>query len=126
MTDTRESLRSVTESIAAEMQRLSLWESNAPSAQALSSEEPFCYDTLSFAQWMQWIFLPRMREVLDSDRPMPERSNIHAYAEEVMKNSDADTDQLLFLIKTFDELVAAGSTAVLPGVHQSSSRKLLS
>ncbi|MEM6474504.1 MAG: YqcC family protein, partial [Planctomycetota bacterium] len=74
--------------------------------QALSSIEPFCYDTLNFSEWMQWIFLPRMREVLTDMRDMPAQSNIFAYAEEALKNTPYESEQLLFLIKTFDELVA--------------------
>lgn len=126
MPDTRDALIAITDSIEAELKRIELWANDAPSQQALASPEPFCYDTLEFSDWMQWVFLPRMREALSDVRDMPDRSNIHAYAEEVLRASGADTDQLLFLIKTFDELVAAGSSALLPAIHQSSSKKLLS
>ncbi|MEO0575720.1 MAG: YqcC family protein [Pseudomonadota bacterium] len=126
MPDTRDALIAVTDSIEAELKRIELWASEPPSELALASEEPFCYDTLDFSNWMQWVFLPRMREALGDVRDMPDRSNIHAYAEEVLRSSPQQTDQLLFLIKTFDELVAAGSSALLPAVHQSSSKKLLS
>ncbi|MEL6868824.1 MAG: YqcC family protein [Pseudomonadota bacterium] len=126
MADTREALIGVTDSIELELRRLTLWGEVIPEATALASPEPFCYDTLDFPTWMQWIFLPRMREAFNAERDMPERSNIFAYAEEALRQTDVDTDQLLFLIKTFDELVAAGSNALLPAIHQSSSKKLLS
>ncbi|WP_258876037.1 YqcC family protein, partial [Pseudomonas aeruginosa] len=29
--------------------------------EALASPEPFCVDTLALEQWLQWIFLPRMK-----------------------------------------------------------------
>ena len=107
MPDTRDALRAITESIEHELKRLDIWDDEKPSPAALRSPEPFCYDTLGFAEWMQWVFLPRMHEVLAREREMPDRSNIHAYAEEVLRNTEHDADQLLFLIKTFDEVVGA-------------------
>ena len=106
-TNSQDTLLALTDNIEHELRRLRLWSDTMPDTEALSSEQPFCYDTLDFSQWMQWIFLPRIREVLSEQRQMPGQSNIHAYAEEALKNTPYDGDQLLFLIKTFDELVAA-------------------
>lgn len=102
----QDALIAVTDNIEHELRRLDLWTNEAPTHQALSSIEPFCYDTLNFSEWMQWVFLPRMREVLTDMRDMPAQSNIFAYAEEALKNTPYESEQLLFLIKTFDELVA--------------------
>ena len=73
------------------------------------------FDTLGFAQWMQWIFLPRVQEVVENERDMPAQSDVHTYAEEVLKNTDYESDQLLFLIKTFDEIVATGGESAATG-----------
>ena len=105
MADTRDALAAITESIEHELKRLDIWDEEPPSEDALGSPEPFCFDTLGFAQWM---FLPRVQEVVERRRDMPGQSDIHTYAEEVLKNTDYDADQLLFLIKTFDEVVANG------------------
>ncbi len=115
MADTRDALRSITESIEHELKRLDIWDEEAPSAEALKSQEPFCFDTLGFAQWMQWIFLPRVQEVVENKRDMPAQSDVHTYAEEVLKNTDYESDQLLFLIKTFDEIVASGGESAATG-----------
>lgn len=105
MIEAREVLSSLCESIEAEMRRLDIWANEPPGAAALQSQAPFCHDTLGFAEWMQWIFLPRVNEVLGGRRQMPQHSNIHAYAEEVLRNSGHDAQQLLFLIRSFDEVV---------------------
>lgn len=115
MADTRDALRSITESIEHELKRLEIWDEEAPSAEALQSQEPFCFDTLGFAQWMQWVFLPRVQEVVAHERDMPAQSDVHTYAEEVLKNTEYESDQLLFLIKTFDEIVANGGEPVTAG-----------
>lgn len=62
--------------IERELRVLGWWETTPPGEQALSSQEPFCVDTLEFAQWLQWIFLPRMKIILERDLPLPNASGI--------------------------------------------------
>ncbi len=88
-----------------EMRRIDLWESAAPSAQALQSPEPFCIDTLTLPQWLQWIFLPRIKSMLERGEALPAVSDIYPLAEEVLADLDADTSALLRLIRQFDELI---------------------
>lgn len=82
------------------------WDENQPSASALDSEQPFCVDTLRFEQWLQWIFLPRMKQIVEQRHPLPENSRIFVYAKEYLRSDDAVTDMLLSQIKRFDELIA--------------------
>ncbi|MEZ5436402.1 MAG: YqcC family protein [Pseudomonadales bacterium] len=44
---------------------------------------PFAVDTLDFHQWLQFIFLPRMRDLIDTRSTLPMQSNITAMAEVV-------------------------------------------
>ncbi len=69
--------------IERELRLLGWWSAQAPSAEALASQEPFCVDTLSFAQWLQWIFVPRMKLIIESDAALPARSGIRPMAEMV-------------------------------------------
>ncbi len=86
------------------------WENNQPSERALTSIEPFCMDTLSFEQWLQWIFLPRMKDTLEETRPLPAKSGILIYAKECLVKEDPSTVSLLQLIKRFDELITIQSS----------------
>lgn len=96
--------------IEAEMKRIDLWEEERPAPARLGSEQPFCFDTLRFHQWMQWLFLPRMQRILDAGGAgMPAQSGIYAYAEECLRDDPRDTEALLSLILRFDELVTAGA-----------------
>jgi uncharacterized protein YqcC (DUF446 family) len=92
--------------IEAEMRRISLWSEQKPADDKLSSELPFCYDTLAVEQWLQWIFIPRMRRILEQNLDLPTKCDIHPYAEEFLTDRAQDTVQLLALIKRFDELFA--------------------
>lgn len=88
--------------IEQEMQNVGLWQTQPPSADALASTQPFCVDTLLFTEWVQWLMLPRLQQMLQSQTPLPQNSNMHAMAEEAFKQLTADTKQLLELIKALD------------------------
>ena len=84
------------------------WDEVSPSAQALSSVEPFSVDTLDFEQWLQWVFLPRMKLILEQDLPLPNASGIQEMAEMVFAARDVQgrDRQLQVLLKEFDQLIS--------------------
>ena len=82
------------------------WDEQKPPEKALNSGIPFCLDTLSFEQWLQWIFLPRMKTTIEQTLPLPLKSGIYEYAEDCLQKSDPSTDQLLTLLKRFDDLIS--------------------
>ena len=81
------------------------WDDVAPSTEALSSVEPFAVDTLDFEQWLQWIFLPRMKIILEQDMPLPTASGILEMAEMVYASRIREARNLLALLKDFDRLI---------------------
>ena len=87
------------------------WEKKSPGNNELASAQPFCMDTLRFEQWLQWVFLPRMRSTIEHTRPLPDKSGIFAYAEEYLHKKDPSTSDLLTLIKRFDDLITLQSSA---------------
>jgi uncharacterized protein YqcC (DUF446 family) len=114
MTRRRSHVADALDGIEGEMRRLQIWSPVAPDASALSSELPFCYDTLSLAQWLQWVFLPRMRRILDAAEPLPAQSSIWPLAQEEFGGLAGDASRLLHLIRRFDLLVSA--SAADPGL----------
>ncbi|AWY41207.1 pseudouridine synthase [Pseudomonas putida] len=85
------------------------WDEVSPSVEALSSVEPFSVDTLDFEQWLQWIFLPRMKAILEQNLPLPNASGIQEMAEMVFasRNVQGRDRQLQLLLKEFDQLISA-------------------
>ena len=81
------------------------WDKKQPPMAALGSAEPFCLDTLDFEQWLQWILLPRMKNILEHRKPLPLRSGISPYAEDCLPKRDPHMLKLLQVIKRFDELI---------------------
>lgn len=91
--------------IEAEMRRLGLWEQQPPVEEALASLMPFCHDTLQLEQWLQWVFLPKMKQVLQTGEDFPSSSEIEPLAEFRFSQLPQPTDRLLELIGQFDKLI---------------------
>ncbi|MNC69043.1 hypothetical protein D3C75_1196970 [compost metagenome] len=72
----------------------------------MASIEPFCVDTLDFDQWLQWIFLPRMKLILEQNQPLPNASGILAMAEMVYADRPEQSRNLKVLLAQFDELIS--------------------
>jgi len=106
MSDINHQLADLLLQIEAELRRLELWENTEPSPKAMMSTTPFCADTLYFNQWLQWLFLPRMKEILEQSLPLPQQCDIHTYVEQ---QCQGNCEVLLRLIKSFDELVVRGA-----------------
>lgn len=111
MDTTARQLNEVLMALEAELRRLTLWEAAPPLDADLGSREPFCCDTLSFPQWLQWVLLPRMHDVIAQGGPYPARSGIYVYAEEWVLHNCAEGLPLLRLIKQFDEMIEARPSA---------------
>lgn len=92
--------------IERELRSLGWWSESSPGAEALASVEPFSVDTLDFEQWLQWIFLPRMKLILENDLPLPNASGILEMAEMVYSTRQQETHRLQQLLAQFDQLIA--------------------
>ncbi len=91
--------------VEVELRRLNYWQEGPPTADALSSELPFCHDTLKFTQWLQFVFLRRMKMLLESSAKLPSVCGIAPYAEEYFKTSNDDVSVLLEHLKALDKLL---------------------
>jgi len=87
------------------------WQPEPPPQQAMASQLPFCYDTLEFNQWLQWVFLPRLNTLMVANSALPTESAICEYAEEVYQGAEYNTAEILQAIKSFDEMILAKSWA---------------
>lgn len=70
-----------------------------------SGRQPFCVETLGLEQCLQWIILPRMKQILEHQRPLSSKSGIYDWAEAELRGKDAHTGQLLRQIRRFDDLI---------------------
>ncbi|RVT46424.1 YqcC family protein [Rheinheimera sediminis] len=91
--------------IESELKASELWACVAPDEQAMQSTAPFFCDTMPLENWLQFVFLPRMRALVAGRLPLPRQIAVCPIAEEAFKplnrqkllliNSIADLDELL-------------------------------
>lgn len=67
------------------MRNLGVWADKSPPPDAFLSQQPFCYDTMSLPQWLQFIFLPKMNELIATELPLPTQCGISPMAEDYVK-----------------------------------------
>lgn len=93
--------------IERELRLAGLWTKQAPSPEALASDQPFCIDTLAFEQWLQWVLLPRMKVLLEAGLPLPGASGVAEMAEMVWAARPEVPAALFIALQHFDRLLAA-------------------
>lgn len=92
--------------IERELRAHGLWEDAEISTEQAKSTEPFACDVMPLQQWLQWVFLPRMKVVIESDADLPHACNISAYAEESVAKLAINTDAVVAVIKQLDEALS--------------------
>lgn len=101
----RDALADVLNEIEAELRCRGRWDACRPSDAALSSTQPFAVDFLTFDQWLQWILLPRLRDLLAREAPLPSDCAIRPMAEEIYGEQAADARRLIALLGRVDRLL---------------------
>jgi len=83
-----------------------LWQSSVPDASAFASTQPFCMDTLEPFEWLQWVLIPRLHALLDSQQPLPEAFAIAPYYEMALDAAHPHRAGVLLHLQQLDALFA--------------------
>ncbi|CDL60354.1 Hypothetical protein YqcC (clustered with tRNA pseudouridine synthase C) [Klebsiella pneumoniae IS39] len=67
-----DSVRDRLRAIEALLRETEHWQETAPDSSAFASDKPFCLDTLEPLEWLQWVLIPRMHQLLESGQPLPQ------------------------------------------------------
>ncbi|MFV8783586.1 YqcC family protein [Microbulbifer sp. SA54] len=94
--------------LEAELRLMQLWQDEKPTAEALASTEPFCVDTLTLPQWLQFVFLPRMSQLVEAELPLPGECGIAPMAEEFFRGSALPFAGLVAKLGEIDQRLARG------------------
>jgi len=98
----QESVAHYADQIEAEMQKIGLWQTEPLRPEQLEFTQAFAMDTMTFAQWLQFIFLVRVREAVASNE-FPSGSSVGAQAVREF-DGDPDADRLITLLSEFGAL----------------------
>ena len=91
--------------LEASLRQLGLWSDEARSPESLVSDQPFAVDVLEMEQWLQYIFLPTMYDLLKQDAPMPEQCAIAPMAEETLAKKAIAYRGLIAMLRDLDRLI---------------------
>lgn len=95
--------------IEAEMRRIGMWQSEPPPPEAFENMGAFGQGTMAFEQWLQWVFLARVRQIIAERGRFPDRSQVadQAYREWKMWGDLPDSERLIDLLREFDGMFGA-------------------
>ena len=94
--------------IEMELRQLGLWESEPPPDEAFQSAQPFCIDTLEFTQWLQFVFVARMKVIIEERHPLPAVSGMAPMAEEHFRGRPESGQSLIQALEEIDQLLSRG------------------
>jgi len=92
--------------IEIELRRLEVWEASPPPEHAFQSAQPFCLDTMDFTQWLQFVFLQKMKALVEAGHPLPQVSGIAPMAEEHFRGRAESGQGLVQALEEMDRLLS--------------------
>lgn len=92
--------------IEMELRQLDVWESRPPPRAALQSTQPFGVDRLEFTQWLQFVFISRMKVLIETGQSLPEVSGMVPMAEEYFSARQESGQNLIDALAEMDRLLS--------------------
>jgi uncharacterized protein YqcC (DUF446 family) len=105
MDEKRELIREKLSEIEAEMRRVGLWQDEPLPREAYDYTLAFARDTMAFHQWLQFVFIPQVIEMVENYAELPKKSEVAITASQALEGWDKG-DRLVELLREFDELLA--------------------
>ena len=91
--------------LEAGLRQLDLWSDEVRSPESLLSDQPFAVDVLEMEQWLQYVFLPTLYDLLKHDAPMPEQCAVAPMAEETLGKKTIPCKALIATLRDLDRLI---------------------
>ena len=91
--------------LEAGLRQLGLWSGDVRSPESLVSDQPFAVDVLEMEQWLQYVFLPTLYNLLKQDAPMPEQCAVAPMAEETLGKKPIHCKALIATLRDLDRLI---------------------
>jgi uncharacterized protein YqcC (DUF446 family) len=83
------------------LRETNLWSSNSPPVEAFQSKLPFALDTMCFEQWLQFIFIPKIINLVNTRNPLPDNLKLMPMAERSFRAKD-EHSELMKVINQID------------------------
>ncbi len=90
--------------IEIELKRLGRWKNDDLPEEAFEDMGAFGSNTMSFEQWLQFVLIPRIREIIQEQSDFPPGSNLASYAIRYF-DGDYEADPLREILYQLDQLI---------------------
>lgn len=90
--------------IEVELKRLGRWTANPLPDEAFENMGAFGSNTMSFEQWLQFVLIPRIKEIVIEESDFPAGSNLAPYAIRYF-DGDYDAEHLHEILYQLDQLI---------------------
>ena len=102
LTPLQQNVSRYADEIEGEMRSQGMWRDQPLQPEQMNFKQAFGMDTMTFTQWLQFIFLPNVRKAV-SDNQFPSSSQVGVMA---VREFDGfpDADRLITLLSEFDAL----------------------
>ena len=90
--------------LEAAIKKSGLWSDTPPSEKAMKSTVPFACDTMTFEQWLQFLFIPKMHALINASQPLPSNIALVPMAEQTLPHS-ADSALVISVLEKIDSLL---------------------
>ena len=81
--------------LEATLRSVDLWNTACPDSEAFDSSEPFCLDTMTMPQWLRYVFIARLRALMDAQRSLPATCQVAPAAEAYLQHAKPSTRLLV-------------------------------
>ena len=88
------------------LKSLNLWGIIPPDPNKLLSGAPFCCDTLPFEQWLQFVFIPKIEQMIEQKQTLPSKIALTPMAQESFKKVTGQVQPLMTIINKIDLLLS--------------------
>jgi uncharacterized protein YqcC (DUF446 family) len=89
--------------IETEMKKIGMWQKEPLPSEVYRFSEAFAMDTMTFSQWLQFVFIPRVKDIIQNKEAFPSGSSVGTQAIREF-DSFQEASRLVTLLCEFDSL----------------------
>tara|TARA_B110000003_G_scaffold251854_1_gene265931 strand:- start:800 stop:1120 length:321 start_codon:yes stop_codon:yes gene_type:complete len=91
--------------LEAELRLAQQWSNQQIAPKDMLSSEPFAVDKLSFSQWLQFVFVPRLQLICEDKTPLPASCSVAPMAEEFYRLNRINAEAVIDQLASIDQLI---------------------
>lgn len=90
--------------LEATMKATDLWRMDEPAPEAFNSQQPFCIDTMSLAQWLRFVFIARLEVLIDNESQLPAKCDVAPAVEAYLVQEGVRAEDRLLMKKVVEDI----------------------